>query len=164
MTTTIRGAGLALGLLLLAGCGSSADGGSSNGGVAAGAVLGTTDSDLGEIVVASSGRTAYVFDEDTAGSGTSACSGECLDDWPPVTSGTADPAVDGVTGDVGTLTRDDGTMQVTLDGMPLYTFAGDSDAGDVTGQGVQDVWWAVAPDGTKVTGTAPSEPAPVPGY
>ena len=63
----------------------------------------------------------------------------------------------------GTITWDDGTMQVTLGGMPLYTFSGDSDAGDVTGQGVQDVWWAVAPDGTKVTGTA-SEPAPLPGY
>ena len=51
-----------------------------------------------------------------------------------------------------------------VDGMPLYTFAGDSDAGDVTGQGVQDVWWAVAPDGAKVTRAAASEPAPVPGY
>ena len=33
-------------------------------------------------------------------------------------------------------------MQVTLDGLPLYTVSGDSDAGDVTGQGVQDVRWA----------------------
>ena len=44
------------------------------------------------------------------------------------------------------------TSTVTLDGMPLYTVAGDSDAGDVAGQGVQDVWCTV------------SEPAPMPGY
>ena len=62
------------------------------------------------------------------------------------------------------VTGDDGTVPVALDGLPLYTFAGDSDAGDVTGQGVQDVRWAVAPDGSKVTRAAASEPAPVPGY
>jgi predicted lipoprotein with Yx(FWY)xxD motif len=163
---------LAAGVLALTGCGSAED--DASGGAAAdaasavadGTVLTTAGSDLGEIVVEAGGRTVYVFDKDTAGSGASACAGDCLAKWPPVEAGSADPAVDGVTADVGTITRDDGTMQVTLQGMPLYTYAGDSDAGDVTGQGVGGNWWVVAPDGAKVTGApapAPEAP-PVPGY
>ena len=170
-TTTIRRGVAALGLLALAGCGSATDGGgaASSGSAPSGgtsdAVLGTSDSPLGEITVDADGRTVYVFDKDTAGSGASACSGPCLENWPAVTADTEDPAVDGVSGEVGTITRDDGTRQVTLEGMPLYTYAHDSDPGDVTGQGVQGVWWVVAADGTKVT-AVPSSSAPpaVPGY
>jgi hypothetical protein len=72
--------------------------------------------------------------------------------------------VDGVTGDVDTITRDDGTRQITLDGLPLYTYAADSHPGDVTGQGVGGIWWVVAADGAKVTGapspSSPSSPSP----
>ena len=154
---------LVSGLLLLAGCGdSSGESGASGGAPADGgssasdAVLTTADSEFGEIVVDAEGRTVYVFDRDTAGSGSSACTDQCLENWPAVVAGDADPAVHGVTGDVGTIERADGTMQVTLAGRPLYTYVGDGDAGDVTGQGVQDVWWVVGPDGTAVTGAAPS--------
>jgi predicted lipoprotein with Yx(FWY)xxD motif len=169
-TTSIRRGAAALGLLALAGCGSStygngsASGSSSSSGGTAGAVLSTAASPLGEIAVAADGRTVYVFDKDTADAGTSACSGACAANWPAVIADTAEPAVDGVTGKVGTITRDDGTMQVTLDGMPLYTYAKDSDPGTVTGQGVQGVWWVVAADGAKVTAAPTSEPAAVPGY
>jgi predicted lipoprotein with Yx(FWY)xxD motif len=165
-TTSIRRGAAALGLLALAGCGSTTDegGSASDSGSPSrtDAVLGTSDTDLGEIVVAGSGRTVYVFDKDT--DGTSACSGACAENWPAVAADTAEPTVDGVTADVGTISRDDGTMQVTLDGMPLYTYAGDSDAGDVSGQGVQGVWWVVAADGAKVTAAPSPEPAAVPGY
>jgi predicted lipoprotein with Yx(FWY)xxD motif len=175
-TTSIRTAAVCLALLTLAGCGSSYGGSaatgsssSSAGGGAEGAVLATAAGDLGQIVVDSRGRTVYVFDKDTAGSGTSVCAGACAANWPAVTTDTAAPAVDGVSGDVGTITRDDGTMQVTLGGLPLYTFAGDSDAGQVAGQGVQGIWWVVDADGAKVTGApSTSEPASrapaVPGY
>ena len=159
--------GIAVALLALAGCGSSGsdDAASpSSSSTAADAVLTTADSDLGEIVVDAEGMTVYVFDRDTAGSGASACTDACLANWPAVTADDDAPAVDGIDGEVGTIERDDGTLQVTLDGLPLYTYAADSDAGDVTGQGVQDIWWAVSPDGAKISGTAPSEPAPVPGY
>jgi predicted lipoprotein with Yx(FWY)xxD motif len=132
--------------------GSAGSSGSSSASTAtANAVLATADSDLGTIVVDGKGLTVYVFDKDTAGSGQSACSGECLDKWPAVTADSPDPAVDGVTGDVATITRDDGTMQVTLNGLPLYLYAGDAQKGDVTGQGVGQVWWVVAPDGAKIT-------------
>jgi predicted lipoprotein with Yx(FWY)xxD motif len=156
---------VALGLLVLAGCGSSAGGAgsagsspASSGEGAANAVLRTADSPLGPIAVAANGRTVYVFDED--GVGTSTCAGSCAALWPALSAETQEPAVDGVPGDVGTITRDDGTLQVTLDGMPLYTYAGDSDAGDVTGQGVDGVWWVVAAGGAEVTDAPGSAPAP----
>jgi predicted lipoprotein with Yx(FWY)xxD motif len=162
----------AAGVLALAGCGGSDDNSSSgaaaDGGASSDAVLATADSDLGTIVVDGDGRTVYVFDKDTAGSGESACSGDCLAKWPPVTADSDAPEVDGVSGEVGTITRDDGSTQVTLAGMPLYLYAGDSHAGDVTGQAVGGIWWVVAPDGTKIAETATSSPAPapapVPGY
>jgi hypothetical protein len=55
--------------------------------------------------------------------------------------------------------RSDGTKQVTLDGHPLYYFAGDQSAGQVNGQGVNEFgakWFAVAPTGTQVTAAAKS--------
>ena len=109
-----------------------------------------------QIVVDGDGMTVYVFDKDTPGSGTSACSGGCLQAWPPVVADSESPTVEGVSGEVGTITRDDGTLQVTLEGYPLYLWQNDTAPGDTTGQGVQGVWWVVTPDGTKVTAT----PAP----
>jgi predicted lipoprotein with Yx(FWY)xxD motif len=159
--TATSAAVVAAGVLALAGCGGSDDNSSSG---TSDAVLSTAGSDLGTIVVDSDGRTVYAFDKDTAGSGESACSGECLAKWPPVTADDDAPAVDGVSGDVGTITRDDGSTQVTLEGMPLYLYAGDSQAGDVTGQAVGGIWWVVAADGSKIAGTSAPAPLPVPGY
>ena len=165
--TTFLTTVLAGGVLVLGGCGSDggdagAEAGSSpaDSSPAADAVLATADSDLGTVVVDAEGLTVYVFDKDTPGSGESACSGQCLEAWPPVVAESEDPQVDGVTGEVGTITRDDGTMQVTLEGYPLYYWQGDSGPGDTTGQGVQGVWWVVTPDGVKVT----AAPAAAPGY
>lgn len=164
-TSSIRRGAAALALLALAGCGSSTNGSassssasSSTSAATSNAVLATASSGLGTIVVDADGRTVYVFDKDTPGSGMSACSGDCAAKWLAVTAESDSPKVDGVTGKVGTITRDDGSKQVTLGGMPLYLFAGDSQAGDVSGQAVGGVWWAVAPDGTKISG-APASPA-----
>jgi predicted lipoprotein with Yx(FWY)xxD motif len=153
---------LALGMLTVAGCGDSGGGNSAAGtsspsssAAVAKAVLATAHSDLGTIVVDGARMTVYVFDKDTPNSGKSACSGDCLAKWPAVTSDSDSPTVDGVTGTVGTITRDDGTKQVTLDGLPLYLWANDNAPGDVTGQGVGGVWWVVGADGAKIT-TAPA--------
>ena len=62
----------------------------------------------------------------------------------------------------GTIKRDDGTEQVTLAGRPLYLYAGDSHPGDVTGQAVGGIWWAVSPSGAKITAAAASSSAPQP--
>jgi hypothetical protein len=71
--------------------------------------------------------------------------------------------------DLGTITRSDGTKQVTYDGHPLYYFVGDSAAGQTNGQGSDNFgakWWLVAPSGAEITGTdtaaAAAAPAPAP--
>jgi predicted lipoprotein with Yx(FWY)xxD motif len=166
--TTVAAAALAL-----AACGSGGGGGtaapgdsSSPGGssTAASTDLASWQSPLGEIVVDRQGRAVYVFDKDTPGAATTACTGQCASLWPAVTTSSSTPSVSGVTGDVGTAPGQDGSQQVTLDGHRLYTFSGDSGDGQVNGQGFMDVWWVVAPDGTKVTAAPSSSVPPPPGY
>ncbi len=107
---------------------------------------------LGAYVAGKDGLSLYVFANDTAG--TSNCSGDCAGSWPPLTVGSAtEPvAATGITGALATITRADGTFQVTLGGAPLYYFAGDSAAGDTNGQDVGGVWNLASPAGTPVTG------------
>jgi len=124
------------------------DAGSPEGDV----LLMTADSDLGEIVVDGEGMVVYMFDNDTQGGDASTCEGECANNWPAVTADSDDPAVEGVTGEIGTITGVDGEPQVTLNGWPLYYFAGDAAAGDINGQGVNDVWWVLSPAGEKIGG------------
>jgi len=114
--------------------------------------LGTAETSLGTVVVDGDGMTAYYLLKDVKDSGTSACSGDCATAWPPITTESDTPTVTGVTGDVGTITGEDGTLQITIDGRPIYTFAQDTAPGDVLGQGVNDVWYAIAPDGSQVGG------------
>jgi predicted lipoprotein with Yx(FWY)xxD motif len=104
--------------------------------------------DLGTFLVGPTGMTLYMFTNDTQGSGESACSGDCLTNWPALTVESADAIVagDNVRGELGTITRDDGALQVTYNGWPLYYFANDAARGDTTGQGRGDVWYVVAPE------------------
>jgi predicted lipoprotein with Yx(FWY)xxD motif len=120
--------------------------------------LATADvGDFGKVVVDGKGSTLYVFGKDTAKPPKSNCDGDCAAMWPPVKAGSSTPKVDGVDASlVGTVTRSDGSEQVTLNGWPLYTFAKDDEAGDAYGQGVGGVWWVVGPDGKKITKKAPA--------
>jgi predicted lipoprotein with Yx(FWY)xxD motif len=116
------------------------------------ATVAVEDSDLGEIVVdAAEGRTLYVFlvDEGTE----STCYDDCEASWPPLTV-EGDPAAgEGIDASLlGTTEREDGSIQVTLDGHPLYYFASDETPDDVNGQGVGDVWYVVSPDGEAIQG------------
>ena len=113
--------------------------------------LQTADSSLGTIIVDGAGKSIYVFDSDTPGNGKSVCEGVCLAMWPPVVAGAEATKVDGITGEIGSITRSDGTMQVTLNGSPLYYFKGDAAKGDVNGQGFGGIWWVVGADGKKIT-------------
>lgn len=115
--------------------------------------LGTADTSLGTIVVDGTGMSVYYFDKDKPDSGKSTCYESCASAWPPVVAESQTPQVEGVTAEVDTITRKDGTLQVTVDGLPVYTFAQDTAAGDVTGQGVNDIWWVLAPNGDKITET-----------
>jgi predicted lipoprotein with Yx(FWY)xxD motif len=113
--------------------------------------LAIADSPLGAHLVDGDGLTLYLFDNDEPG--VSNCTDDCLASWPPLTVTSEPTPGDGVDGGlVGTIEReDDGSTQVTYDGMPLYYWAGDAAPGDVNGQGVNDVWWVVAPDGSAIT-------------
>ena len=116
---------------------------------AAGTILQVADTSLGAVVVDDAGMTIYMFDSDTQGAGASTCEGQCAANWPAVTTD-GEPAANGVTGELGTITGVDGAMQVTLNGWPLYYFVGDSAPGDVTGQAVNGVWWVLTSDGEPI--------------
>lgn len=134
-------------------------------------VLASANGQYGSILVDSQGMTLYRFTKDSAG--TSACNGTCATTWPPLTvaSGTTPTSGAGVTGTLGTITRQDGSEQVTFNGSPLYTFSGDSAAGQTNGQGIENLWFVVSADGTGSPGspaspgstaTAPSNTASTP--
>lgn len=117
-----------------------------------------TDAKYGSVVVGTGGMSLYVFKKD-AGDGTSACYGTCAGSWPPLTVASASDVIpgSGVSGGLATITRTDGTLQVTLGGAPLYYFAGDTAAGDVKGQGLNNVWYLAAPSGAAADGSGPGE-------
>lgn len=121
---------------------------------AAAADLKVADSKAGQIVVDGKGMSVYYYTKDVKDSGTSACTGGCLDAWPPVLATADTPTVDGVTGTVGTIATPDGKKQLTINGMPVYYYAKDLAAGDITGQGVGGVWYLVAPSGDMITAAA----------
>src|SRR5256885_14010031 len=69
--------------------------------------------------------------------GKPACTGACLQAWPPVPAPDTFTAGTGVTAsNYSSITLSDGTKQLTVKGSPLYTWMGDKKAGDVTGQDV----------------------------
>lgn len=108
---------------------------------------------LGSILVAGpKGRTVYLFAADKGPSST--CSGACAEVWPPVTT-TGNPKAAGgaVSANLGTITRSDGTKQVTYKGHPLYYYVGDPSSGDTSGQGIDSfgaAWYVLSPSGSEV--------------
>ncbi|BFV56270.1 hypothetical protein KCMC57_up13740 [Kitasatospora sp. CMC57] len=104
---------------------------------------------FGPVVLDGLGYTLYRFDKDTANPSVSNCNGDCAVKWPPVPV-SAGSTVQGISaGLVGSVTRADGTKQLTLGGWPLYRFAGDKAPGETNGQGVGGIWFIPAPEGTK---------------
>jgi predicted lipoprotein with Yx(FWY)xxD motif len=146
--------------LVLAACGGSSSGGSSSSSTTSksaapattstGApVITAKSSSLGTFLVDSKGRTLYLFDADKGAMST--CNGACAADWPPLTTKVAPKAGTGVKSSLlSTSKRSDGTLEVTYAGHPLYYFAGDTSAGQTTGQGSGSFgapWWVVSPAG-----------------
>ncbi|MFF7989559.1 hypothetical protein ACFZDG_07170 [Kitasatospora xanthocidica] len=168
---------------LIAGCGSSGGGTSGTGAPAspsapsapstpsapsapASATLQTaTDPKLGTIVTDSAGFTLYRFDQDRSNPPESYCNGSCAVIWPPEHVN-GDVTVKGIDSKlVGTVTRSDGTKQVTLNGWPVYRYSPDSKPGDTKGQGVGGTWFAVTPSGGRAgtgPGATPSPATPSP--
>jgi predicted lipoprotein with Yx(FWY)xxD motif len=138
---------------------SSAVGGSSSGT--------TVDVSTGNgtsFVTDSSGRSLYLFASDTKTSST--CYGACATAWPPLTTtGAPKPGTGAKASQLGTITRTDGTKQVTYGGHPLYYFEGDSAAGQTNGEGINGFgapWYLVAPSGQQITSLTASAPQPAP--
>jgi uncharacterized surface protein with fasciclin (FAS1) repeats len=95
---------------------------------------------VGGMNSAKNGYTLYVFDNDLGTAG-STCNDGCASNWPPVL--VTDNEVDNIKG-LAMVMRDDGSMQATYLGRPLYFYAGDTQANDMNGQGVSDAWWKVS--------------------
>ncbi|MEU7785095.1 MULTISPECIES: hypothetical protein [unclassified Amycolatopsis] len=138
----------------LSACGEMADGaqGPQHGEPGHKMLAVATINGVGAVVTDADGKTLYRFDKDLSQPPTSNCDGECATSWPPLLAGVATPMLKGIQDtQVGTTTRKDGSKQITLNGWPLYEFSGDKTAGDLNGQGANGTWFAVAPDGSKIT-------------
>jgi len=125
-TAGLAVAALVLFGLVLAGASSSPPAATGTG---TGTGLKTTTIGGTTVLTNAKGLTLYSFAPDTAAA--SRCYGSCAVYWPPVT-GTA-AASPGVPGRVGTITRTDGSEQLTYNGHPLYTYIGDSAPGQARG-------------------------------
>lgn len=104
------------------------------------------DAALGRFLADEKGMTLYLFTKDTPGM--SNCEGDCLVNWPPLLVAEGGKVeIDGMDeeGLIGTITRSDGTVQVTYKDMPLYYWKNDKAPGDATGQNVGGVWFVVEP-------------------
>jgi predicted lipoprotein with Yx(FWY)xxD motif len=111
---------------------------------------------LGLILVNSRGHTLYLFAKDR--NGKSACSGRCVKFWPPSIAVGKPTAGSGVKASMlGTTKRSNGSLQLTYNRHPLYTFALDKRAGQTNGEGnlaFGAKWYAVSAKGTRVVKTS----------
>ncbi|GEC02803.1 lipoprotein [Streptomyces spinoverrucosus] len=149
------------------GTGTGADAGAAAGeqnagaqSASAGKLSVSANTELGQVLTDSAGRTLYRFDQDTAEPPKTNCEGDCATAWPPV------PADDATAGEgidesmLGEVTRPDGTKQLTVGGWPAYRYAKDVNPGDTKGQGVGGTWYALAPDGKKASASGSAEDLP----
>ena len=115
----------------------------------------TNDPTLGAYLTGQNGMTLYVLTKD--GADMSTCAGTCATNWPPLTvaAGATMSGPTGATGAFATLTRADGTMQVSYNHLPLYYYAGDSKAGDTLGQGKNNTWFVAPLSGSLAPAAAP---------
>jgi predicted lipoprotein with Yx(FWY)xxD motif len=155
--------------LLLAACGGGSAGGGDagygagtvSGGPAASATVGgpasveTTEIDgIGAVLSDSKGFTLYHLTTERGDA--IRCLRACARMWPPLLApgGEIPASASDLPGELATVERPDGGAQVTYDGLPLYTYSGDTAPNQANGQGVQEVWFAVGPGG--VSGAAGS--------
>jgi len=100
----------------------------------ASAVVAATSEALGDHLTDADGRAIYTTSKGS-------CVDDCLSAWPAYT-GDAEMT----DGDLGTVMREDtGEYQYTWKGEGLYYYSGDSEAGDVNGDGFGGVWSVARP-------------------
>ena len=118
------------------------------------ATVKTASSSLGTILVDANGMTLYRLSGESAGH--FICTPQsCLAVWHPLRpSGAQAPSG---TASLATVKRPDGSLQVTYQGAPLYTFASDRSPGETNGEGLKDVGtWSVV----KLAGSSAAPGAP----
>jgi predicted lipoprotein with Yx(FWY)xxD motif len=119
------------------------------GATMAATVMLTDNTQLGSFLADDKGMSLYLYTKDTPN--TSNCYDKCAAAWPPLLTNGAPVAGSGVDASLlGTTTRTDGSTQVTYNGWPLYYYAKDQKAGDVTGQNVGSVWFVVSAKGDMI--------------
>ena len=157
-------AGLVALAIVVAGCGSGGgSSGSAYGGAkpsastsapapAGGPSVKLASTGLGKVLVDARGRTLYLFEADKGPM--SKCDGACASIWPPLTATGKPTAGSGLAAaKLGTTKRPDGATEVTYNGHPLYTYAGDQAPGQTAGQGLDDFgaeWYALSAAGDKI--------------
>jgi predicted lipoprotein with Yx(FWY)xxD motif len=117
------------------------------------------------IVVDAKGRTLYRLQGDTT-SHLLCTSTACVGAWPPLTvksRSTKVRAGNGVNGKLAVFKRPDGKFQVTLRGLPLYRFSGDSAKGQAKGDGITAFGgtWHVVPANAGAAAAPTTTPAPM---
>ena len=93
------------------------------------------------VLTGNNGMTLYTFDRDIPGSGKSVCNDACAKNWPPLLVNAGDEP----RGAYGIITRDDGSRQWAYKGKPLYFWAKNTKPGDMTGDGVNNIWHIAKP-------------------
>jgi predicted lipoprotein with Yx(FWY)xxD motif len=162
--------GLAAAAALVAACGSSggntgsgANSGSNagSGGAAGASVSARQLSGVGSVLVDKSGMTMYSVKSPSESGGNIKCTGSCTSFWFPVAA-SASPGASGLPGKLGSVSRPDGTKQLTYNGLPLYTFKLDTAPGQDHGNNYRDSFngtnftWQVVTASGKPAGGAPA--------
>jgi predicted lipoprotein with Yx(FWY)xxD motif len=162
--------------IVLAACSGTTGGGYSGSGggapaPASGDSVSTQDIGGRNVLVSASGNPVYAADQEKASGSVLCVTSGCLAFWKPLTiaSGTPTGTVNGQA--LSEITRPDGTKQVALGGMPLYTFASDA-SGQIKGDGLSDTfdgqtltWHVVSSDGSPAgSGGADPSSGGKPGY
>ena len=104
-----------------------------------------TKDGIGSYLTDDKGMALYLFKKDAPNKSVCGRANGCLEKWPVFLADSVDPNAGIDATAVGTITRDDGLKQTTFKGQPLYYFFKDKNGTDVYGQGVNNVWFVVAP-------------------
>ena len=119
------------------------------------AVSSAANTAFGTILTDGAGRTLYFFDNDKPIKPQSSCTDQCVKVWPIVPSSSESSVGPGVdAAKLGHIVRTDGQMQLTYNNWPLYTFSGDTAAGQTNGQGFMGIWHVAGVDGKPITAMA----------
>lgn len=110
---------------------------------AADSIMVKEDAKFGSYITDDKGMALYSFRKDTAGK--SVCAGDCAAKWPAFYAEKLALPKGLDAKDFGSIKREDGKMQTTFRGMPLYYFGGDKKDGDLNGQGKIDSWFVIDP-------------------